>query len=103
MKNYVLAFRGQPDRSAVAGEDEAWGAWFGLIGASIVDRGHRVAAAPTAGQRAEGRGGRLGGMLMYLVKGEVRAYEPVEDLAARAANGLHAFLAGERSAEALAP
>jgi hypothetical protein len=45
MTNYVLAFRGQPDRGAVAGEEEAWGAWFGRIGASIVDRGNRVGAA----------------------------------------------------------
>lgn len=47
MTNYVLAFRGQPDRGAVAGEEEAWGAWFGRIGASIVDRGNRVGAART--------------------------------------------------------
>lgn len=47
MTNYVLAFRGQPDRGAVPGEEEAWGAWFGRIGASIVDRGSRVAAART--------------------------------------------------------
>src|SRR5215469_15086628 len=32
MTNYVLAFRGQPDRAAVDGEEEAWGAWFGRIG-----------------------------------------------------------------------
>jgi hypothetical protein len=42
MTNYVLAFRGQPDRGAAAGEEEAWGAWFGGIGASIVDRGNRI-------------------------------------------------------------
>jgi hypothetical protein len=47
MTNYVLAFRGQPDRGAVAGEEEAWGAWFGRIGSSIVDRGNRVGAART--------------------------------------------------------
>jgi hypothetical protein len=42
MTNYVLAFRGQPDRSATTGEEEAWGAWFGRIGGSVVDRGNRV-------------------------------------------------------------
>ena len=47
MTSYVLAFRGQPDRGPVPGEEEAWGAWFGRIGASIVDRGNRVAAART--------------------------------------------------------
>jgi len=45
---------------------------------------------------------RLGGMLMYLVRGEVRAYERVDQLAARADDRLHAFLAGERTAEGLA-
>jgi hypothetical protein len=47
MTSYVLAFRGQPDRGAVAGEEEAWGAWFGRIAASITDRGNRVAATQT--------------------------------------------------------
>jgi len=47
MTNYVLAFRGQPGRGAVAGEEEAWGAWFGRIGASIVDRGNRVGSVRT--------------------------------------------------------
>jgi hypothetical protein len=47
MTNYVLAFRGQPDRGPVAGEDEAWGAWFGRISRSIVDRGNRVGSTRT--------------------------------------------------------
>lgn len=47
MTEYVLAFRGQPDRSAAAGEEEAWGAWFGRIGGAIVDRGNRVGTART--------------------------------------------------------
>jgi putative ABC transport system ATP-binding protein len=46
---------------------------------------------------------RLGGFLMYLVRGEVRAYESVDDLAARADTRLHAFLAGERTAKGHAP
>jgi hypothetical protein len=45
MTNYVLAFRGQPDRSATTAEEEAWGAWFGRIGGSVVDRGNRVGDA----------------------------------------------------------
>src|SRR5437870_5431466 len=40
---------------------------------------------------------RLGGMLLYLVKGEMQAYERVGDLDVR----LQAFLAGERAAGAL--
>lgn len=46
---------------------------------------------------------RLGGVLMYLVKGQVRAYERVDDLAARSDDRLHAFLAGERTADGEAP
>ena len=46
---------------------------------------------------------RLGGFLMYLVRGEVCAYERVDDPAARADARLHAFLAGERAAEGHAP
>jgi len=44
---------------------------------------------------------RLGGALLYLVKGETRAYERVDDLAARARadDGLLSFLAGERTPE----
>lgn len=38
---------------------------------------------------------RLGGMLLYLVKGEMQAYERVDDLDLR----LQAFLAGERAAD----
>lgn len=47
MTNYVLAFRGQPDRGPVEGEDEAWGGWFGSMGSTVVDFGHRVAHAKT--------------------------------------------------------
>jgi YCII-related domain len=42
MSKYVLAFRGQPGRDPAQGEDEAWGAWFGQLGATIVDIGNRV-------------------------------------------------------------
>lgn len=47
MTNFVLAFRGQPNRGAVPGEEDAWGAWFGGIAGSIVDRGNRVVATRT--------------------------------------------------------
>lgn len=42
---------------------------------------------------------RLGGSLLYLVKGEVQAYERVDAVAARADGRLQAFLAGERPAD----
>jgi len=45
---------------------------------------------------------RLGGGLLYLVKGEMQAYERVDDLASRHPTDgrLQAFLAGERAAAA---
>jgi hypothetical protein len=42
MTNYVLAFRGVPDRAMPEGAEQAWGAWFGQLGAAIADRGNRV-------------------------------------------------------------
>jgi hypothetical protein len=54
MTNYVLAFRGQADRSAVAGEEEAWGAWFGRIGESVVDRGNRIGTGHATVPAADG-------------------------------------------------
>ena len=53
MTNYVLAFRGQPDRTPAEGEDEAWGAWFGSLGSAVVDFGHRVAHAQTLTPKGE--------------------------------------------------
>jgi hypothetical protein len=47
MTNYVLAFRGRPDRARAEGEDQAWGAWFGSLGSGVVDFGHRVVHAKT--------------------------------------------------------
>lgn len=44
MSKYVLAFRGQPGRTAAAGEEQAWGAWFGQLGPAIVDPGNRAGA-----------------------------------------------------------
>ena len=42
MTNYVLAFRGTPDRAVPQDADEAWGAWFGQLGPALADRGNRV-------------------------------------------------------------
>jgi hypothetical protein len=47
MSRYVLAFRGQPDRTPAAGEDKAWGAWLGQFGPAIADMGNRVGATRT--------------------------------------------------------
>jgi hypothetical protein len=47
VSKYVLAFRGQPGRAAVAGEEQAWGAWFGQLGPAIADVGNRVGATRT--------------------------------------------------------
>jgi len=50
MSKYVLAFRGQPDRTPAAEEEQAWGAWFGQLGPSImvVDAADLDAAAALA-------------------------------------------------------
>ena len=55
MGKYVLAFRGQPGRTPAAGEEQAWGAWFGRLGAAIADAGNRVGATRTlaAARRSE--------------------------------------------------
>ena len=47
MSKYVLAFRGQPDRTPAPEEEQAWGAWFGQLGPAIADRGNRVGATRT--------------------------------------------------------
>jgi hypothetical protein len=54
MGKYVLAFRGQPDRTAAAEEEQAWGAWFGQLGPAVVD-GNRVGVTRTlpAARRGE--------------------------------------------------
>ena len=55
MGTYVLAFRGQPDRTAAPEEEQAWGAWFGQLGPAISDMGNRVGATRTlpAARRGE--------------------------------------------------
>ena len=55
MSKYVLAFRGQPDRTAAPEEEQAWGAWFGQLGPAITDMGNRVGATRTlpAARRGE--------------------------------------------------
>ena len=47
MSKYVLAFRGQPDRTPAGEEEQAWGAWFGQLGPAIADMGNRVGATRT--------------------------------------------------------
>jgi hypothetical protein len=55
MSNYVLAFRGQNDRTVTAEEEAAWGAWFKEIGPSIVDPGHRVGRVASLGYASSGK------------------------------------------------
>ncbi len=54
MTNYVLAFRGRPDRTPAEGEDVAWGAWFGSLGSAVADFGHRVRHTQTLRTGSEG-------------------------------------------------
>jgi len=67
MTNYVLAFRGQPERAAAAGEEEAWGEWFGRIGESIVDRGNRTGAAHSTVPAAHGSDPKTAVLTGYVV------------------------------------
>jgi len=59
MSNYVVAFRGQPDRKPAAGEDEAWGAWFASLGAAVIDPGHRVARVRALDGQGAGEAGNM--------------------------------------------
>jgi hypothetical protein len=44
MSRYVIAFRGQADRSPQPEEEQQWGAWFAELGPAIADFGNRVGA-----------------------------------------------------------
>lgn len=60
MSSYVVAFRGRPDRTPAAGEDQQWGAWFGQLGPAITDAGNRVGANRTLpAKRDSGGDGRV--------------------------------------------
>jgi hypothetical protein len=65
MSAYVLAFRGRPDRTPAADEEQAWGAWFGQLGPAIIDRGNRVGAVRTL--RADGGEPDTGVLTGYVV------------------------------------
>lgn len=84
MANYVLAFRSLADRIPSQEEEDAWGVWFGSLGAKVVDFGNRVGqvrtvagdgvgeATPPCDQRLcggrggePGRGGEDGGGLSW--------------------------------------
>ncbi|HEV2371653.1 MAG TPA: YciI family protein [Streptosporangiaceae bacterium] len=64
MSKYVMAFRGQPDRTASPDEEQAWGAWFGQLGPAIVDRGNRVGATRTLTAAHHGDAGVLTGYVV---------------------------------------
>jgi hypothetical protein len=88
LTNYVLAFRGRPDRGPAEGEDQAWGAWFGSLGSAVVDSGHRVRHAQTLS--AEGEVAREAQVLTGYV---VIAAESL-DAAARLASGCPGLKSG---------
>lgn len=47
MSKYVLAFRGQSDRTPSPEEEQRWGQWFASLGGAIADRGNRVTPEQT--------------------------------------------------------
>jgi hypothetical protein len=65
MSKYVFAFRNDPNRAATAGEEEAWTAWFGELGATVTDFGNRVSRASMVG--AIGPGGDQDALSGYVV------------------------------------
>jgi len=81
MSKYVLAFRGQPNRKAAAGEDAAWGAWFGSLGAAVTDHGHRVGQVRTVQAQGAGEAGSM------VLTGYVVVDAPDLDAAAKLAAG----------------
>ena len=65
MANFVLAYKGggtattEEERAAVM---EAWGAWFGTLGAAVVEAGAPFSASATvANDKSVGNGGTLTG------------------------------------------
>jgi hypothetical protein len=63
MAQYVLAFRSDPNRTASADEEAAWGSWFGELGAAVADFGNRVGRAQMLGGPS-GPGGALSGYVV---------------------------------------
>jgi len=47
MSKYILAFRGQPDRTHQPDEGQQWGAWFQGLGPAIADMGNQVGTVRT--------------------------------------------------------
>jgi hypothetical protein len=49
MTNFILTFRGATDRTMSEAEGAAWMAWFGELGAAIVDPGNQVGTTTALG------------------------------------------------------
>ena len=49
MSKYVMAFRGQADRTTSDDNEAAWGKWFQEIGVHVVDFGNRVGQVRAVG------------------------------------------------------
>jgi hypothetical protein len=81
MGKYVLAFRGQPDRTHQPEEGQQWSAWFAGLGAAIADMGNQVGAVRTL--PSEGGGDPASAVLTGYIA--ITAADP--DEAARLAGG----------------
>jgi hypothetical protein len=53
MAKYVFAFRNDPNQAASAAEVEAWNAWFGELGGTVIDFGNRVSRTSMVGGGTE--------------------------------------------------
>jgi hypothetical protein len=60
MAKFVLSFRGQQGRTVSRDEEAEWGAWFGEIGKSVADFGHRVGRVRALGDGASDKSALAG-------------------------------------------
>jgi hypothetical protein len=60
MAKFVLSFRGRQGRTVSGDEEAEWGAWFGEIGGSIADFGHRVGRVRALGDGASDKSALAG-------------------------------------------
>jgi hypothetical protein len=72
MTNFLLAYSGGADMSEATPEQqqavmEAWGAWFGSLGAAVVDGGNPFGAGTTVSPDGSTSGAGLSGLTGYSI------------------------------------
>lgn len=64
MARYVYAFRNDPHQTASPADEGAWTAWFGQLGATVVDFGNRVSRATMVGGNGSAEKDALSGYIV---------------------------------------